>query len=153
MKHCNKIGVNEKKTWMMVCIHGWWFESEAYVQNGKFGCFQWNNCRTCNHPWTLTCWWFSHSYKVWGNSIGIESSKNPRFQRLWDEDKRCVTICDACEFGSTFLYHPSPPPWSFSVLVGEGNDWHIAFNISRPLLSCFLIGECQWHLFTLLSMV
>ena len=23
---------------------------------------------------------FSHSYKVWHNSIGIESSKNPRFQ-------------------------------------------------------------------------
>ena len=45
------------------------------------------NGRTCNNPWTLTYWWyciqisvfrvhFSHSFKVWGNSIGIESSKN-----------------------------------------------------------------------------
>ena len=35
----------------------------------------------------------------------------------------------------------------------EANGWHIAFNIPRALLSCFLIGECQWHLFILLSMV
>ena len=58
-----------------VVIWGW----RISVQNGKFGCFQWKNCRTCNHPWSLTCWWFSHSYKVWGNSIGIESSKDPGF--------------------------------------------------------------------------
>ena len=42
---------------------------------------------------------------------------------------------------------------STCIHVVEGNGWHIAFNIPRALLSCFLIGECQWHLFILLSMV
>ena len=35
----------------------------------------------------------------------------------------------------------------------EGNGWHIACNIPRTLLSCCLIGECQWYLFILLLMV
>ena len=39
------------------------------------------------------------------------------------------------------------------IHVVKANGWHIAFNISRALLSCFLIGECEWHLFILLSMV
>ena len=39
MKHCNKIGVNQKKTWMMVCIHDkcpkWeiWLFSMKKLQN------------------------------------------------------------------------------------------------------------------------
>ena len=81
MKNCNKIGGNQKKTWMMVCIDdfgaifnektaehitnlGLWISDDIVYD---FQCleytFKWRNV------------YFSHSYKVWGNSMGIESSK------------------------------------------------------------------------------
>ena len=37
--------------------------------------------------------------------------------------------------------------------VVERSGWHIAHMFLKHLLSCSLIGRCQWHLFLLLSLI
>ena len=37
--------------------------------------------------------------------------------------------------------------------VVERTGWHIAHMFLKHLLTCSLIGQCQWHLFLLLSLI
>ena len=71
----------------MLHVLGGDFRIKGRCPNLEISLLLLKNGRKCNYPWTLTNWWyciqisvfrvhFSHSFKVWGNSIRIESSKN-----------------------------------------------------------------------------
>ena len=129
-------------------LHWWVVNSESGVDvpNRKLG---FSNEKIAEHVTTLGLWltddiiydfqclkytfkWrsahFSHSYKVWGNSIGIESSKNPGFgistclpfswlwgismwflnttrPRLWVPAKASLFKSSCCNFNKNSVFH------------------------------------------------